>query len=208
MQELDERPPYVRFEQRPIEDRQKTKETGIVHYKDRIYALITPAGSKDVHEEIAEKWIQKQEENARNGRIPPQHLDYYKRAYKDYLEGVETPDDGIPIKHCPIFTAAQVKQILAVNVRTVEDLAQAPENVLERIGMGARPLQQKARNYLESGDQGKAAQKIQELETALDKSEKAREKQAAQIEEMADRLSVLEGQTKKKRGRPPKKEAA
>jgi predicted RecB family nuclease len=45
---------------------------------------------------------------------------------------------------------AQIKTLLDINVRTVEELAAANEETLNRVGMGGRALKQKAIIWLES----------------------------------------------------------
>lgn len=205
--EMEERPPYVRFEQRAVEDREQTQETGIFSYKDVEYVLVTPHGSKDVHEEKADKWLKKQEKHAQNGRIPMSHYRYFKDVYNHWKEGLEDPENGTPIKGWAAISPAQQKQILHAGVRTIEDLAQAPEESLQMIGMGARALKQKAQSWLLSSDTGKAANEISELRNKLQESEEAREKQSDLIEELSKRLERLESgssEPKKKRGRPKK----
>lgn len=218
--EMEERPPYVRFEQRAVEDRQKTQETGIFTYKDVDYALVTPHGSKDVHEEKADNWMRKQEKNVKDGRIPPQHYEYFKRCYDSYKEGLEEPESGSPIKDWAAISNAQRKQVLHANIRTIEDLAQAPEEAIEAIGHGARALKHKAQAYLESADTNKSANHIQDLENRNKRLEDQNEKQAKTIEELSERLERLESgyqetteepetnpaPAKKKRGRPKKTE--
>lgn len=192
MDQFEERPPYVRFEQRAVEDRQATLEAGMVQYKDVDYVLVTPAGTHDVHEEKAENWLKKQAKNAKDGRIPDSHYRHYEQMYERYKEGLELPENGIPIKNWPMITPAQVQQILQANIRTVEDLAAAPEEALVRMGMGARALKQKAEAYLQSGDAGKAAGQIHDLQLKLEEAEKAKEQQAEMIEQMSKRLAAIE----------------
>lgn len=215
--EMEKRPPYIRFEQRPVEDRGKTQETGIFSYKDVDYVLVTPHGSKDIYEEKADSWMAKQWKHVQNGRIPPQHYDYFKRCYENYKEGLEEPESGTPIKGWAAISSAQQQQILQANIRTIEDLAQAPEEALQAIGMGARALKQKAGAWLESADKGQSANRIQELENRKEELERQNEKQSQMIEELSARLERLEAgvkeaesttepakPVKKKRGRPKK----
>lgn len=195
--ELEQRPPYIRFEQRAVEDRDKTQETGIYSYKDVEMVLVTPHGSKDVHEDLAENWLAKQAELARKGRIPQAHYDYFRRTYDNWREGLEEPLEGTPIKGWPAISPAQQEQVYQANLRTVEDLAQAPEQALHAIGMGARALKQKAQAWLESSDTGRAANRIQDLENKLADAEERNQKQAQMIDELSSRLERLESGGKK-----------
>lgn len=200
--EMEQRPPYVRFEQRSVEDRAKSNESGIFSYMDVNFALVTPHGSKDVFEDQAESWLEKQKEHARKGRIPEQHYQYFKRAYDSWKEGQELPEEGTPIRGWAVLSPAQQQAILQANIRTVEDLAQAPEDALHQIGMGARALKQKATAWLESADTGKSANKIVDLENKVQYLSEALDKKDKQIEELMAKLDSDD--EPKRRGRPPK----
>ena len=68
------RPAYVQFEVRAVEDRTATLESGHFVAKDVIYALVTPAGTKDRLEKNAEEWIKRMEEGVSQERIQIQFL--------------------------------------------------------------------------------------------------------------------------------------
>lgn len=200
--EMEERPPYVRFEQRAIEDRAKSIESGIFSYKDKDFVLVMAHGSRDVFEDDAENWLSKQEAHARNGRIPKEHYEYFKKAYASWKEGQEMPIEGTPIKAWAVLSPAQQNTVIQANIRTVEDLALAPEGALHEIGMGARALKQKAQAWLDTAQTGKGAEKIVDLESKLQLLADENEKLQKQLIEF---MSEAE-KTKPRRGRPPKEE--
>lgn len=185
--EMEQRPPYVRFEQRAVEDRAKSNETGVYSYKDVNFALVTPHGSKDVFEDEAESWLAKQQEHARKGRIPETHFKYFKSQYDAWKDGQELPEEGTPIKGWAVLSPAQQQMCIQANVRTVEDLALAPEDALHQIGMGARALKQKAVAWLSSADTGKSASQIVDLQNNVQYLTEQNEKLQKQLEQfMAD----------------------
>jgi hypothetical protein len=158
------KPNYVRFELRSVEDRTATIEQGHYVGKDVIYAIVTPAGTRDRVENEAEAWLRNVEEGVKQERIPAGWLTYYRQAYEDFKQSRETPEQGTPIIDWPGASPAQIKTLLDINVRTVEQLAAANEETLQRIGMGGRALKQKAIIWLESSnDQGKVAEEIAKL---------------------------------------------
>ena len=55
MEAMKSRPPFVMFETRALPDRAATEKAGIMQYKNVNFALITPAGSRDVVEKIADR---------------------------------------------------------------------------------------------------------------------------------------------------------
>jgi hypothetical protein len=189
VQAAQDRPPYVTFEIRPVEDRDGTMREGHYVAKDEIFALITPQGSKDRIERVAEDWVKQCFAHAQEGRMPLEWAKAFETALAAYKEGRELPADGTPIVTWPAVGPAQQKSILDANIRTVEDLANANEATLAAIGIGARGLKQKAQAWLDTaGDIGKTAlevenlrQRMSELESRNKTLEDANEQLVAQV---------------------------
>lgn len=157
------RPPFVRFEVRSIEDRNASIAAGHYVGTDVIYALVTPAGSKDCVEKIATDWLQGIKEGVDQDRVPALWYQEYKAALKMFEESRETPEFGTPITQLAFLTPSQGKVCLDINVRTVEELADANEETLQRIGMGSRALKQQAQAWLDSLDQSATAKELEAL---------------------------------------------
>lgn len=172
MQASQERPPYVRFEVRATEDRNASEEAGHYVGKDTIFALITPQGSKDTVERVAKEWIEQNVIHARDGRLPQEWADAYKRGYENFKEGREIPPEGTPIMGWTGVGPAHQKAILDANVRTVEDLAIANEATLAAIGIGSRGLKDKAQAYLDTANNtGKIAEELTNLRRRVEDAE-------------------------------------
>jgi hypothetical protein len=188
------RPPYVTFEVRSVEDRAASMTAGHFVGKDVNYAIVTPSGSKDRIEKIAEEWLDGMAEGVRQERIPGEWLEAYTRKYKIWCETREVPEDGTPIMSWPALSPSQAKAILDANVRTLEDLVAANESTLAAIGMGARALKEKAKAWLDSADTtGKTAeelndlrQQVQTLTKSVETLTKAKEKAEAALEASQD----------------------
>ena len=181
--EMADRPPYVRFEQRAEEDRNGSIEAGHYVAKNINYALITSPGSKDCVEKIAEDWLAQIKNKAREGGFPPPWADHFAFAYKQWQEENTIPENGTPIKGWALLSPAMQQQVLAANIRTVEDLAVMNEDGLARVGMGARDLQNKAKAWLaEASSVGSVAAKNAALEM--------------KVEQLLDRLVTLEEENK------------
>lgn len=159
---LQDKPPYVIFETRAVEDRTVSIEKGHYVAKDVDYAVIIPSGAKDRIEQIVGEWFTKLEEAVAQERFPQAWLLGYRQAYQAWKSGQEIPEAGTSVKNWPILSPAQVKMLLGFNVRTVEDLAAANENTISRIGMGGRALKDKAIAWLEhqSGGGGALAEQL------------------------------------------------
>lgn len=198
----ESRPAYVQFETREEEDREASIEAGHYVPRDRHYAVVTPPGGNLTIEKPADKFLREK----RKAGDP--NVRHYEQAYEAWKEGQEEPLDGTPIKSWPAASPAQIKACLNANIKTVEDLATAPEEALKRIGMGARHLQQKAEAWLKSASEhGKVAEEIASLKRDLQDTQE----QMKALRQENERLRAeTEERPAKKRGpgRPKKSESA
>lgn len=146
----EDRPAYVRFERRPLEDREASLREGRYVAKDVDFALVTPPYSKDCVEYKVTTWLTNMERNVRDGRIPEKWADMWKDALQKWRNGQEVPLNGTPILGWGVISPAQQQTLIAMNCLTVEDLAQVNDEGLKRIGMGGLELRNKAKNWLSS----------------------------------------------------------
>ena len=146
----EERPAYVRFERRPIEDKEASLREGRYVAKDVDFALITPPYSKDCVEQKVTRWLEDLERGVRDGRIPQQWATLWKEGYQKWQNGQEMPLHGTPILGWGVISPAQQKMLIAINCLTVEDLAQINDEGMKRVGMGGLELRNKAKNWLAS----------------------------------------------------------
>lgn len=193
--EMQERPPYVRFEVRAEEDRNASIEAGHYVARDVEYALITPPGSKDCVERLAAEWLAQIKNQAHEGRYPLAWSEHFHAVYRAWKENNAIPENGTPIRGWQLLSPAQAEQVLAGNIRTVEDLASANEEALRRIGMGARDMHNKARAWLQSAqDSGKLAAESAALQM--------------ENEQLKGRVAALEARLEQMAEKQPRKKAA
>lgn len=147
---LKDRPAYVRFERKPVEDRQASVNAGHSVSRDIDYAIVTPVGTKDEIPKLMSDWIPELKQKVKEGRLPASHEEFYIKAYEAWKKGEEAPVDGTPIKDWPVLSPAQRTNCLTANIRTVEDLAVASGEALTRIGMGGQEMKQKAEAWLKA----------------------------------------------------------
>lgn len=158
------RPSYVRFERVPVEDVPASKAAGHYVAKDLDYALVTPAGSKDVFKCKVPQWFANLKQDVENGRLPPEWLDKYTQAYASWLAGQEPPLDGTPIRGWGVLSPAQQETLTRLHILTVEDLARMNDEAIRRIGMGAMDLKHKAVAWLaQLQDKGPLTQEVAAL---------------------------------------------
>lgn len=127
----------------------------------------------------------------------------YPFAYQQFQHQKPAAVVGTPIEQLPGMGPSQAHNLKGINLRTVEDLANvSDENTLQRIGMGARDLVNRAKAWLTQ-----SAPKAVELEqeNARLRQEMA-ERDRKRDEEMAEMREQLASLTKPKNkgGRPRK----
>lgn len=192
-------PPFVQFETRAEVDRNESEQHGKVVYKNVDYALITPAGSRDVVERVATDWLKQKERDVIDGRFSQKYLEYYKACYEEWKKGNEIPVNGSPVKHWPVVSPAEIAQLTAANVRTVEELAELTESGLALVGMGGRALRDKARAWLDSAEKhGKIAEEVANLKEDQRRKDEQISKLQGQVEELLQRLNESLGHKGKK----------
>lgn len=184
----EDRPSYVKFERRPVEDRNASIKAGYEVFKDVDYALVTPVGSKDVIPRIVSEWFVQLRQQVKEGRMPESWLKQYEEAYKYWQNGQEPPLNGTPIKGWSLLSPAMQQNVIGANILTVEDLAQANDEACRRMGMGAIGLKDKAANWLKaSTGPGKLAAEM----SAVQIKNRALE---AQVAEMNDSMKQLKAE--------------
>ena len=140
--------PYVAFESRAEEDVKESKAQERMVWKDQHYARITPPGSRDVHYESIPEWWAKMELEVKAGRVMPEWVQRWKENYQKWKTGQEVPVEGTPIRGWSMLSGAQQANVIAANILTVEDLANANSEAMGRLGMGALELKRRAEAWM------------------------------------------------------------
>lgn len=189
IQIADAKAPFIMFERRAVEDRAASIEQGRYVARDVDIVLITPHGSKDQFERVADDWISNMEAQVQQGRLDQNWLRAYKQAYANWKEGRETPLEGTSIANWPVVSPAQVELLRSLRVLTVEVLANANEELIKRLGMGGRTLVDKARDYLAvAQDKGKVVEEVGNLRGKVEGLQKTVEQLAATNEQLMAEL--------------------
>lgn len=192
MEIREDRPSYVVFERQPVEDRDRSLAEGRYMTKDVDFAIITPIGSKDRIPREVSSWLSNMEQQVREERMPRQWYQQYKDAYEAWKRGEEVPLNGTPIKGWSLIGPAQQKNILGANVRTVEDLAQANDEALLRIGMGAVELKMQAQTWLKTAkDVGSVVKSNTVLEARITTLERDNKSLRTQNDELRSENALL-----------------
>ena len=143
-----ERAPYVRFEKGVVDDPQASVAAGHYVGRDVDYALVTPPYTRDVFKQEAKDFFQNMKSDAAAGRIDPEWLKKWESDYAAWQKGEEIPLVGTPIKGWLMASPAQQQACIQANILTVEDLAQANDEGVVRLGLGGQQLRTLARSAL------------------------------------------------------------
>lgn len=134
---LNSRPPAVtsvrlRFFYHPQQNHSKSEEAGRPIFDQVEKVSIINPGSRD-------EWV---------GYVTDDIRAEYSSAYEHWRRTQQQPSDGTPLEEVPFLNAAQVKELRALSIESLEHLAGLTDALKQRIGMGANELVRKAQNYL------------------------------------------------------------
>lgn len=184
---------YASFFTEAVEMPFKSKEAGRPIFEDREFVRILIGG--DAKSEIVR--VVEDEDRKR-------FSNEYRR-FKDTDAGEDGQLSGTPLAQWPIMRPAQIRELAAQNVKTVEQLAEVPDSSLQNFGIGSLDLRNKARAYLLAAKDGAMVLKMQ-ADLAL-RDEKIAMLEG-QIKELAERFSQVRPEESKKTLGLPAKQAA
>ena len=155
----------VRFYKRPVQQEAETLALGRPIYKEFDFVHICVAG--DTLTEIDTYVLQ-----SHKTRFPIQWANYQNRIGKDDQEVI-----GTPVAEWPLVSKSQAEELRAMRFYTVEAIAGASDQQLQRMGMAAGmspyAFRDKAKSFLnlasDSAETDKRTQEINELKEELAK---------------------------------------
>lgn len=114
------------------------------------------------------------------------YAERFRGSYEAFKDGVADFMSGTPLSAVAFLTPSQRSEMKALNILTVEQLAGLPDRDIRRVGMHARDLVEKAKDYLSSS---KDSTEIAELRRQLAELQAGQQSQA---EPAADPFEGLE----------------
>jgi hypothetical protein len=181
----------VRFYKRPVQQEAETIAEGRPIYKEFDFVHICVAG--DTLTEIDTYALQ-----SHKTRFPIQWANYQNRLGADDQEVV-----GTPVGEWPLVSKSQAEELRAMKFHTVESIANASDQQLQRMGMAAGmspyAFRDKAKSYLKlassSAETDKRQQEINELKEELAKKEaesvKMKAETDAKLALMQDQMAAI-----------------
>lgn len=181
----------VRFYKRPVQQEQESIEAGRPIYKEFDFVHICVAG--DTLTEIDTYVLP-----SHKTRFPIQWAQYQNRV------GASEPDViGTPVAEWPLVSKSQAEELRALKFYTVESIANASDQQLQRIGMAAGmspyAFRDKAKSFLNlatsSAETDKRDQEINSLKEELAKKDaetaKIKAETDAKLAQMQDQMAAI-----------------
>jgi hypothetical protein len=163
---------YAKFYLHPVKMNRKSEEAGRDIYEDRVYILILPPGS--IKSEC---------------RRPMQERDKrdYPQAWADFQNGNKEPSVvGTPIEYLGV-SPARAKELRAVNIYTVEQMADCPDTAAQTVGMDFNAMKNRAKSYVAkaSPELDALRQRVAELEAQLSAKPKPGRPRKVEVQQVA-----------------------
>lgn len=177
----------VQFYMEAVKDEEASREAGREISVDKEYIKIMFAGDKNT---VRCRPVDLKGSNT----VPPDNI-RFPAQYAAFKAQQEQPMTGTLLQSWPVLSKAQVLNLKACNVHTLEQLASVTDQNLHNLGMGARELRDKAIAYIEAGQSNAV------LMAAQDEIAELKRQIAAMQNQMA---GLAQDEEIKKRGRPKK----
>lgn len=181
---IDQRPPFVRFEDRSVEDREASVAQGRLMMKSETWALIHAIGSRDVVERQVDEWFTALRAQVQRRQYPAEWLAAFERMYSEHKSGQEVTVDGTHVREWAAIDRATAQNLISASILTVEDVAAMNEEAMKRVGMNARLLKQKAADWLKMADKRKGAAELEQLRAKNANLEARLEGMQAQLDKL------------------------
>lgn len=134
----------LRFFIEPVESKAKSLEAGRPIYDNIEMVSIINPGSRD-------EFIKKVDDSVKAK---------YGLQYERWKKTQEQPTDGTPLELVPFLNPGQIREYRAININSLEHLAQLSDAMVQKIGMGGAETVRKAKAYLESAKGSAETQRL------------------------------------------------
>ena len=188
---------HVVIYRRPVKNEFRTEREGRAIFEDQVYIRIQVPGDQM---------------SVLDGPLREDHKARFPRhwAYFESTQGKDALEDGTPLAQWPILGPAQVEELHALKFRTIEQIANATDMQLQRMGsaggMAGTALRDRAQRFLVvAHDASVVDNAAAELATMKASQAETEARHAAEMADMRQKLdAVLAMAVPRKRGRPAK----
>jgi hypothetical protein len=136
------------FKQLGVLNEAKTAKEGRPIYDDVEVVEIRAPGSRDVKVFPAQAFSNWQIDPFTGLQRPVTYAERFKSQYNQFKEHAAQTMSGTPLQFAPFLTEGRRAELRALNIYTVEALAQVDGQELKNLGYGGRDMKNQAEAYL------------------------------------------------------------
>lgn len=133
-----------------FEDGRKTMEAGRPIFTDLEVVEIRFAGSKDCTVQPVHQFSHWEVDEDTGEQRALTYAERWPKQYRQFKEKQAQTKSGTPLDYAPFLVPAKRSELRALNIYTVEALAELDGQPLKLLGIGGRELKNKAIEYLAS----------------------------------------------------------
>jgi len=168
----------LRFFTDAVENKAKSLEAGRPIFMQIDYVAVNVPGSRD---EVIHKV---------SGEIQQR----YAAQYAHWKQTQDQPLEGTPLDQVPWLNVAQIRELQALNIRSLEQLASLSDTAVQHMKMGGHDLRKKALAYMESAT---GSAEVQRLITRISELERECGRLQDVVREVNQRYEALLATTEK-----------
>ena len=198
---VEDDPPFLKFEKDTVKDADETRRQGRVVYKPAVMVHVSAHGdTKTSVPYVVEKpgpdgekvtpWLDQLKERLHHRLISQQYYNYCLQAYEQFQKTGHVEVNGIPVEKWAQLEAHEIKNLKAIQIHSVEQVAEMNETSMQNYGIGARPLKEKAKAYLKASNAGVASEVITNLQAQINTRDEHLKGLEAKIAELQARAQA------------------
>jgi hypothetical protein len=123
-------------------------------------------------------------------RIEPRDIEEYPEKYQAFMRGNEPVESGTPLAEWPLMSGAAMRELQYLGFKTVEQLAEANDDVKRRLGPLAKFIKL-AKEWLDASNSTQAD--VVKLKQQLEKEQSRTAKLEERLELLMQRVEASEG---------------
>lgn len=123
-------------------------------------------------------------------------------SYEAWKKGHELPEHGTPLGAWAGISPLQAEQIKLAGLRTVEEIADAPDGVISKVNLpGMRDIRTQAKRFLEAASQNKVTGMLDAMKTQNETLEAKNRDLEEQLGEMKAMILAMQASQDKPKGK-------
>ncbi len=123
-------------------------------------------------------------------RVTDEHRQKWPDQYAQFKRGMEQSVHGTPLEQWPALTVGMVKELKHLDIMTIEQCADLPDTVVQRIGRGGYQLRERAKAYLDDASAMALTERLSRESEAKDARISSLENQVRELSEHLTRVSA------------------